>query len=148
MPDPSTEHLDPYLDLIASTRRDPGSGMILPGEEEEDPAMATTHQHARIGRLVHYCLTEYDAAAIEHRRERVLHAQHDLQDPAGHELRLHAGSTVNAGDVFPMIITKIIGTDPEPVVNGQLILDGDDGHWIVSVSPGHGPGRFLWTTIE
>jgi hypothetical protein len=83
-----------------------------------------------IGRIVHYTLSEDDAKAIHKRRS----------DAAG----LHIGNAVDAGDVFPMMITRVWGDTPESAVNGQVLLDGTDVLWACSVQQGTGPRTWCW----
>lgn len=72
-----------------------------------------------IGRVVHYMLSEFDAEAITRRRAGVgeLH---------------HIGNFVAAGQVYPMIITRVWDEDPVSAVNGQVFLDGTDCYWACS----------------
>lgn len=77
-----------------------------------------------IGRIVHYKVGKSDAVTINQRR---------LEYP-----KQAQGNTVSAGDVFPMVITRIFDSNPteESSVNGQLLLDGDDTHWLTSRQQG------------
>ncbi|MES2671606.1 MAG: hypothetical protein V4673_14480 [Pseudomonadota bacterium] len=88
-----------------------------------------------IGRIVHYALTQLDAEAITQRREGQLCTQ-------GESIR--RGNPVKEGDVFPMMITRAWGDAETSSVNGQLFMDGNDSHWLTSVSVGEGPGKFAW----
>lgn len=101
-----------------------------------------------IGRIVHYTLSEADAAAVNRRRDDAIAARHNPSTvdtrpkPTGEQV--HTGNRVNAGDVFPMIIVRTWGTTPESSVNGQVLLDGNDTLWVTSVSAGEGQRRFAW----
>ncbi|WP_100813025.1 hypothetical protein [Microbacterium lacus] len=100
-----------------------------------------------IGRIVHYTLSESDAEAINRRRDDAVAAAHnprhaDRQKPMGEQV--HFGNPVREGDVFPMIIVRVWGTTAESVVNGQVLLDGNDSLWVTSVGVGEGPRRFVW----
>ncbi len=100
-----------------------------------------------IGRIVLYTLTEHDAIAINKRRADA-HAH--ITDHQRHAtgVVVHTGNTVSAGDVYPLVITRTWGEDtPDRLVNGQLLLDGNDTYWVTSVSDGQGPGRFAWPSI-
>lgn len=88
-----------------------------------------------IGRIVHYCLTDDDAAAINRRREH----------RGGPVLGIaHVGNVAMEGDLLPMIIVATHGDHAGSAVNGQVFLDGNDTLWVTSVLVGEGPGRFAW----
>lgn len=98
-------------------------------------------QHPRPGRAVMYALSEFDVTQIALRRETT--------DQNHHQRHMHALTTPQPGDRLPMFITRIHGDGPDGcVVNGQVLLDGDDSLWVTSVSPGRGPGQFLWSNVE
>lgn len=75
-----------------------------------------------VGRIVHYRLSEQDAALINQRRA------------AGNG----QGNSVAAGDVFPLMITRTWGDHEGSAVNGQVFLDGDDSLWVTSATEGDG----------
>lgn len=81
-----------------------------------------------IGRIVHYTLTEEDADTINTSR-RTSTAK---------------GNQVDAGDVYPLVITRVWGDQPDSAVNGQVLLDGNDVLWVTSTSVGAGPRHFAW----
>lgn len=83
--------------------------------QENGPAL----MYPSIGRTVHYMLTEFDADAITSRRSAVgeLH---------------HVGNFVTAGQIYPMVITRLWGDGPMAAVNGQVSLDGTDLYWATS----------------
>jgi len=96
-----------------------------------------------IGQIVYYSLSEQDADQINRRRK----------DAATNRVRIvedgisyvaHVGNDVKAGDVFPMVITRVWGDTPASSVNGQVLLDGDDTFWATSVTAGEGQRRFTW----
>lgn len=74
-----------------------------------------------LGRIVAYKLTRFDADTIRSRRTN------DTTD-------CHVGNSVAAGDVFPMVITRVWSTMPGGAVNGQVLLDGNDTFWSCSRS--------------
>jgi hypothetical protein len=80
-----------------------------------------------IGRIVHYTLTASDAAGINIRRI------HPVAEGLFH------GNTAHAGDVYPMMITRVWSAEPDEdtVVQGQVFLDGNDTLWVTSVAQGH-----------
>jgi hypothetical protein len=95
--------------------------------------------------VVPYTLNAYDADAINKRRaDTMTHlAEHRARADGS---QLHVGNGVAKGDVFPMIIVRVWGTDPTSSVNGQVMLDGNDTYWVTSVTVGDGPGHFTWPT--
>lgn len=102
----------------------------------------TEHQKPTIGRIVHYHLTQDDADHINARRALALAKARD----EGHAHPTHVGNSAAAGDVRPMVITQIWGDTSESAVNGQVMLDGNDLHWVTSRSHGEGLGRYQWPT--
>lgn len=98
-----------------------------------------------IGRIVHYTLCEQDAEAINRRRAdaaRNLAAHRERADGS----IVHSGNPVKAGDVYPLVITRVWDDTPESAVNGQVLLDGNDTFWATSVSHGEGERHFQWPT--
>jgi hypothetical protein len=55
------------------------------------------------------------------------------------------GNACEAGQILPFQITRVWSDD---LVNGQLILDGPQNHWITSVHQGTGPDQWHWPVIE
>jgi len=94
-----------------------------------------------LGRIVHYTLSEQDAEAINRRRKDARDSAASL-DKTGYVA--HVGNDVSAGDVYPLIITKVWGGTPTSAVNGQVLLDGNDTFWATSVAIGEGPRTFAW----
>lgn len=97
-----------------------------------------------LGRIVHYTLTEYDAARINRRRDDAHQhlSEHQLNATG---VVVHSGNPVTFGDVFPLVITRVWTPGSETsAVNGQLLLDGNDTLWVTSTSHGEGQGRFVW----
>ena len=76
-----------------------------------------------IGRIVHYTLSDFDAQRVNevHRRRGV-----SPEEPTG--------NSVQAGDVYPLIITRVWGDTEQSAVNGQVLLDGNAALWVTSVS--------------
>jgi hypothetical protein len=86
-----------------------------------------------VGRIVQYVLSEQDAAEINRRRttgkaiaDRIATEKWPLGAQA------HIGNQARAGEVFPMVITKVWGGSPVSSVNGQVLLDGNDCYWATS----------------
>lgn len=98
-----------------------------------------------IGRIVHYTLSQQDAATINRRRlDANVHMLEHTQNPDGSQI--HVGNGVSEGDVYPLVITRAWGSAPESSVNGQVLLDGNDTLWVTSVAVGAGPRTFAWPT--
>lgn len=110
-----------------------------------------------IGRIVHYQISAQDAEEITRRRTTGksiaarMKQEVQLRDgtqpavfgwPAG--AQAHIGNDVKEGDMFPMLIVRVWGTDPTSCVNGQVFLDGNDVFWALSRSAGDRPGTFAW----
>ena len=94
-----------------------------------------------IGRIVHYTLTDADAEAINRRRADTMRNIDEHRQRADGS-QVHFGNSVEAGDVFPMVIIRVwneIGT-----VNGQVLLDGNDTYWASSRMPGDTQGTYRW----
>lgn len=109
-----------------------------------------------IGRIVHYKLSEQDATAINRRRQDASTplAADLVKDGIGTQPRtiaamgtgaqVHVGNHVTAGDVFPMLITRVWSDTPESAVQGQVFLDGNDVLWATSVCHGDGEHQYTW----
>jgi hypothetical protein len=56
------------------------------------------------------------------------------------------GIGVSAGDVFPMVITRVCGqlATSLSAVNGEVVLDGNDTYWATSITEGEGQHHFAW----
>jgi hypothetical protein len=104
-----------------------------------------TQQIPTIGRIVRYTLSEQDADAINRRRTdaaRNMAAHREKKNGS----QVHIGNSVYEGEVFPLVITRVWGDQPESAVNGQVLLDGNDTLWVSSVNVGEGPRTFAWPT--
>lgn len=87
-----------------------------------------------VGRIVHYRLAEHDVMSINMRRGDALSSR-IAHEKSG--AMVHHGNPVSIGDVYPLIITRIWGEpSEESVVNGQVLLDGNDSLWVTSVKQG------------
>ncbi len=96
-----------------------------------------------IGRIVHYRLSSDDAHAINRRRE--VGAGHAPDWPAG--AQAHIGNIVEPGETYPLLVTRVWDEGPEnPMVNGQVFLDGNDSLWVTSVEshPGGSEDVATW----
>lgn len=90
------------------------------------------------GRIVQYTLTQDDADQINRRRRDA-----ENNEAIGNTgFVLHVGNPVSARDTFPMMITRAwLERDGMPV-NGQVILDGNDGLWVVRAIQGELEGQY------
>ena len=100
-----------------------------------------------IGRIVLYTVTEQDAAEVNRRRttgysiaERIKKNTPETSAwPLG--AQAHIGNELRAGDIYPMVITRVWGPT---CVNGQVLLDGNDCLWVTSASEGTEPRCWAW----
>ncbi len=81
-----------------------------------------------IGRIVHYKLTEQDAARVAEQREQ----------------RKLTGNVAYVGDVFPAVVVRTWGDTAESACNLQVLLDGPDSLWVTSRTVGEVEGTFAW----
>ncbi len=86
-----------------------------------------------IGRIVNYALSEQDANTIN--------AQRVTGYPVG-------ANPVYAGDVFPMMIVRVWGANPDSAVQGQVFIDGNFTFWATSVTAGDGPRHYTWPEVN
>jgi hypothetical protein len=96
------------------------------------------------GRIVAYILSVTDAAEINRRRDDArAKLEWHRENKTGSVV--HSGNPVAAGDIYPMVITKVWGSPATEgtSVNGQLLLDGNDTLWVTSRTQGN--GQFHWT---
>jgi hypothetical protein len=95
-----------------------------------------------IGRVVIYTLHEQDAEQINRRRTDGTSIADRIKSekwPIG--AQAHIGNMVEAGQQFPMIVTKVWSPG---YVNGQVFLDGNDCFWATSVTEGTGGHSWAW----
>lgn len=87
-----------------------------------------------IGRIVHYTLTEGNAKQITRLR---------IDSGVGSSFA-RVGNTPSAGEVYPMLITRLWTDNPDQhsVVQGQVFLDGNDSLWVTSVKQGDNEGQW------
>ncbi len=88
------------------------------------------------GRTVEFTLSAEQADGVNRRRR-------DGQDSGitreSTGAVVHIGNDVREGDTFPLIITRVWGETEDALVNGQVLLDGNDSLWVTSVGQGEGP---------
>jgi hypothetical protein len=90
----------------------------------------STNPTPSICRIVRYRLDADDAQRINHERADSMLSK--------------IGNPVQAGDEYPMIITKVWGDTPTSAVNGTVFLDGNHLFWATSVLCGEGDRTFSW----
>jgi len=91
-------------------------------------------------------LSEEDAFSINKRRRDARNTNGEGVTLANLELGavIHVGHLVKAGDVYPLLITRVWGDKPGCAVNGQVFLDGNDTYWVTRVTEGAGAQHFRW----
>ena len=95
-----------------------------------------------VGRIVQYKLNEGDVTAINKRRTDAETSKLARENTGA---IVHVGNSVNVGDVYPLVITRVweaMPTEGTPV-NGQVMLDGNDLYWATSRAQGHENGQWF-----
>jgi len=85
------------------------------------------------GRIVHYMLTEQDAAEITRRRTTEVAIAQRIEAgrwPIG--AQAHIGNPVAAGDVYPAMIVRVFQPSDVGTSNLRVFLDGSDEYWATS----------------
>lgn len=98
--------------------------------------------HSSLGQIVFYTLTKRDADYIN--RVRAEASRKAVAEKTGVGLVAHVGEDVEAGQVFPMLITRVWS---DTSVDGQVHLNGNDLVWRQSVQLADqwpAPGRWSW----
>ncbi len=100
------------------------------------------------GRIVHYVVSESNAAEIARRRTTSVSIAERIKVlawPVG--AQAHLGNEIKAGDVLPAIILRV-WSDSSGCSNIKVFLDGSDEYWATSVSYEEDgrPGSWHWTT--
>jgi hypothetical protein len=86
-----------------------------------------------VGRIVHYVLSEQDAAEINRRRTNGPSIADRIKlDTWPIGAQAHIGNEAKVGQVRPMIIVQVWGETEGSCVNGQVFLDGNDVFWATS----------------
>jgi len=95
-----------------------------------------------IGRIVHYRLTEQDADQINKRRaDARAHMSEHRTNSNG--VAVHVGNDVRAGEIYPLMITRVWDATGFGQINGQVFLDGTDTLWVTSKAEGDGAGDWF-----
>lgn len=106
-----------------------------------------------VGRIVHYQISQYDAAEINSRRSdaQAFRRSLDHANPiqAGERGRTghveHTGNQVSEGDIYPALVVRTFGGT---TVNLHVLLDGNDTYWATSRVEGDNPGQWSWPVRE
>ncbi len=107
-----------------------------------------------IGRIVHYMLSEQDAASINVQRKdyRAFEAghkhPHEPGQPGATGHQAHYGNDVEAGQTYPALVVRVWGDGTYG--NLQVFLDGNDTYWATSRAEADAMtqlGRWTWPTI-
>ena len=95
------------------------------------------------GRIVEYTLNDGDVYQINaYRANAQAIANREVQEHNTGPIGAH-GNYVSAGDTYPMIIVRVWPpVREEALVNGQVLLDGDDTFWATSRGQGDGEGHW------
>jgi hypothetical protein len=97
-----------------------------------------------IGKVVVYTLTTHDVEMINRRRADARERM-DWHRALKSGAQVHVGNTAEVGQSFPMIVTRVWGTNQFSAFNGQVMLDGNDTLWVTSAHMGDGrPGSAMW----
>ncbi len=100
-----------------------------------------------IGRIVLYTLGEQDAAQINRRRttgaDIAARIKKNTDTASAWPLgaQAHIGTQVSCNETYPMIVTRVVS---QCIVNGQVLLDGNDCFWAQGVAEGRGPTCWSW----
>lgn len=97
------------------------------------------------GNIVHYRLTDAQAAEINRRRttgSSIAERIKVLMWPLG--AQAHIGNEAHGGDYFPAIVVRRWGDGPDALIQLQAFLDGNDALWATSVQQGTENGTWTW----
>jgi len=92
-----------------------------------------------LGSTVFYTLTKYNCTTENRRRSDAV-SRHQYNRFTG--VQTHNGNELVEGDIYPMIVTRVLKKDSDYLVNGQVLLDGNDVIWVSSVEEGTDPGTY------
>ncbi len=110
-----------------------------------------------LGRIVLYCLPQYQVEEINRRRAHAT-AMIDYHRWRKSGAMVHVGNEVKVGQIVPAMVVAVLGDGPDCAVNLKLFLDGSDDFWVTSTSveksPGedevvvHTPGKYHWMAYQ
>ena len=103
-----------------------------------------SNQKPSCGRILHYKLSSTDVENISRRRKDYQQTEVPAW-PKG--AQAHVGNPVSVGDEVPLIVVRVFDDEygPDvPGVNGQILLDGNDSLWVLSIPEGTKPGTWHW----
>lgn len=92
----------------------------------------------QVGQLVYYTAGEQQAAEMK-RRRRDAYEKRDWHRENRTGAVVHVGNEIKAGQKYPMIVTAVWSPT---LINGQVILDGNDHLWVTSIERGEGPHQW------
>lgn len=99
------------------------------------------------GRVVLYSVNGQQALDVNRRRKDAW-AKMDWHRALKSGTQVHVGNEVKEGDVFPAIVIRVWGDQPDSCVNLHVLLDGNDTLWATSVKVGEQPGTFHWMDYQ
>src|SRR6266478_1121809 len=85
------------------------------------------------GRIVYFVFDENHAQQVKARRD--LHSTTNRSAAS-------MGNGVKAGDIYPAMVVRV--WDESGCSNLQIVLDGDDNHWAISVNFNPEKSQFSW----
>jgi hypothetical protein len=120
-----------------------GTMKQVPAEENADGTIKPTSTvKPTVGRIVYYKLSELDANSINKRRED--YRKNPKTDwPQG--AQAHVGNQALVGHIYPMVIVAVWNDE---LINGHVILDGNDSFWATSVKIGSDNGNWDWMPFQ
>lgn len=125
--------LGPGVLIVAGTSK-PGSGTARVSSPPAAPELA---RRVVVASVLLYRLTPEDARAVGDRRARESKLfRHSIGEPVG--------TTVESGDVLPLIVTFV----GESEVRGRVVLDGDGSLWVKTRQEGTERGQWRWPDPE
>lgn len=95
-----------------------------------------------LGQTVTYVLTAADARIITDRRRRAELAAAEPPHVIG-----PGGAPVAQGDRCAAVVVLVRGVDPDAGVALQVLLNGNDTHWVEISTEGTIPGTWCWPDV-
>lgn len=117
---------------------------VASADETDSQDAQSAPRVPRVGDRVLYTVSDDQA---NHANDLRAKAHRSLGFHRENGTHLHEGNTVHPGDTFAMDIVRVFDADPTPdsVINGQVLLDGNDTLWVTSVGQAVGqPGCWTW----
>lgn len=101
---------------------------------------------ASLGQIVLLKLSEGMVDAINRRRTTSTSIAERIANrvwPLG--AQAHIGNTVKTGEVYPMVVSRLWD---DSMINGQVLLDGNDTYWATSVHLGENDGDYQFRETD